>query len=559
MRSPAIAIAWEFGQRVRLGMMVLFVYMLVVGTIMLVRFKMGQPVSLGDVGKMVALVVGPVAMTFMYFLGVFSFGFASDLAARESTYPARMFTLPVTTRALAGWPMFYGASAMTVLFLAGEFFLRWEPAGILGRFVVREWGFDGPLMIWPPLLAAVFLAWTQALTWMAYGWRGLRVIVTVLCLISLDASVFVATQYKIPDLVLVAFLLPQLPLAYLAACFAISRARRGDVPDWRGMPARLSRISDVFRRQRDHFPSAARAQMWFEWRQHGRSLPVWVAILLPFELALLFLARDEPEAMTFFTVFGVLLTPPLMAGFVAATVSRSNTSGRDAYGVPPFTATRPLTSAALIAAKLKVTLLSTLATWLLVLVALLLGLALSGTLSVVIQRVNEGIEFFGRSRTVVSMLLGLLALMASTWKRLVHSLFLDLSGREWLIKSSVLLALSLLVIIWPIGRWIHDDRNVLTALLNALPLVLAVLVCVKMSAAAWIATRLYDGRLVSDRTLVTGVAAWLVAVLALFGLFTWFWSTPHVAHYFLLLIAILEIPLARLSAAPLALAWNRHR
>jgi hypothetical protein len=48
-------------------------------------------------------------------------------------------------------------------------------------------------------------------------------------------------------------------------------------------------------------------------------------------------------------------------------------------------------------------------------------------------------------------------------------------------------------------------------------------------------------------------------VLGLYAVLVWFWSTPHVARYFLLLIAILEIPLARLSAAPLALAWNRHR
>ena len=47
----------------------------------------------------------------MYFLAVFSFGLAGDLAARQSIYPARMFTLPVTTAALAGWPMLYGTAA----------------------------------------------------------------------------------------------------------------------------------------------------------------------------------------------------------------------------------------------------------------------------------------------------------------------------------------------------------------------------------------------------------------------------------------------------------------
>ena len=85
---------------------------------------------------------------------------------------------------------------------------------------------------------------------------------------------------------MLAILAPQLPLAYLAARFAVARARRGDVPDWRGMFGSAARtIADVFPRRRDPFRSPARAQTWFEWRQHGRSLPAWVAILLPFELA----------------------------------------------------------------------------------------------------------------------------------------------------------------------------------------------------------------------------------------------------------------------------------
>ena len=558
MRSPAVAIAWEFGQRLRLGLIALAVYALVMGTIMLIRFKMGWPVSLGDDEDMAALVAVPVATTFMYFLGVFSFGFASDLAARESIYPARMFTLPVSTKALAGWPMLYGTAAMMALLLVTSSFVRWETVGNLGRFALQPWGFDVPL-IWPGLLAAVFLAWTQVLTWTPYGLPGLRVIVTVLWLAALDAVVILAIQYRVPEPMMVAFLAPQLPLAYLAACFVVARARRGDVPDWRGVFARLLQIADVQQHRRHRSSSPARAQMWFEWRQHGRSLPALVGMLLPFELALLFLARDEPPALVFYTLLGVLLTPPFMAGFVAATVSKSNPSARDSYGVTPFIATRPLTSAALIAAKLKVTVLSTLAAWLLVLVAIPLGLTLSGTFSVVIERVNQGIEFFGSPRVIVVVLLGILGLLASTWKRLVNSLFIDLTGREWVIKSSVLLVLSFLVIIWPVGSWIHDDGDVQATLLDALPWILAVLVCAKMSAAAWIARRLYDGRLLSDRTFVTGAACWLVAVLALYGLLVWLWSTPHVAGYFLLLIAILEIPLARLSAAPLALAWNRHR
>jgi hypothetical protein len=80
-----------------------------------------------------------------------------------------------------------------------------------------------------------------------------------------------------------------------------------------------------------------------------------------------------------------------------------------------------------------------------------------------------------------------------------------------------------------------------------------------MSLAVWIATRLYRDRLLSDRVLVVGAASWCVAVFALYGILVWMLDTPHIPHYLLLLLAILAIPLARLSAAPLALAWNRHR
>src|SRR2546425_4301541 len=97
------------------------------------------------------------------------------------------------------------------------------------------------------------------------------------------------------------------------------------------------------------------------------------------------------------------------------------------------------------------------------------------------------------------------------------------------------------------------------SLWNALPLILAGLVALKMSAAAWIATRLDRSRLLGDRALFVGAACWCVAVLALYAVLVWFFSTPFVAHYLLALIAILAVPLVRLSAAPLALAWNRHR
>ena len=85
------------------------------------------------------------------------------------------------------------------------------------------------------------------------------------------------------------------------------------------------------------------------------------------------------------------------------------------------------------------------------------------------------------------------------------------------------------------------------------------LVCAKLWAAAMITTRLRDNRVFGDRTLVTGALLWCGAVLCLHALLAWLLPTLLFRTWVLALVAILAVPLARLSAAPLALEWNRHR
>ena len=46
---------------------------------------------------------------------------------------------------------------------------------------------------------------------------------------------------------------------------------------------------------------------------------------------------------------------------------------------------------------------------------------------------------------------------------------------------------------------------------------------------------------------------------AVYAVLLWFFATPIMPRFLLLLIATVTVPLVRLSAAPLALAWNRHR
>ncbi len=492
-----------------------------------------------------AVLIAPLSTTFMYYLAVFSFGFSGDLAARPSIFPARMFTLPVRTGTLVLGPMLHGTVAVAILVEAATLLARWP------------WGIETPL-VWPALLAAAFLAWTQALTWMPYGLPGLRVIFTVLWLISLDAIVLAAMHYEVSEPVMLAFLAPQLPLAYLTACFAVARARRGDVPDWLPALTRLFRRADRLPRPRGNFSSPARAQVWFEWRRQGRTLPALMVILLPFELALLWLARDAP-ALASEILLITFVTPPLMASFMVTTVSRAHPDARDSHGMSPFVATRPLSNGALIGAKLKMAIWSTLAAWLLVLVAVPIALKWSGTWPMMIERSDRFVGVVGMPRAIVFGLLVLAGLIAATWKQLVQSLCIGLTGRDWIARSVLIAALAFIVFIGPLAQWIADHDRVQAVLFAFAPSILALLVSLKMLAAAWVAARLTHSGLLSDRTLLTGAAAWVALVFALYGLLGWLVDGPLVPRYFLALVAILFVPLARVSAAPLALAWNRHR
>jgi len=81
--------------------------------------------------------------------------------------------------------MLYGTAAMAILWFGMRLLALW-PSDV-----------DVPVF-WPALLAASLLAWTQALTWMSYPFRGLRVIVTVLWLAAIDTVVMIALKSRLP-------------------------------------------------------------------------------------------------------------------------------------------------------------------------------------------------------------------------------------------------------------------------------------------------------------------------------------------------------------------------
>jgi hypothetical protein len=235
--------------------------------------------------------------------------------------------------------------------------------------------------------------------------------------------------------------------------------------------------------------------------------------------------------------------------------------GRTALGPTsiPFAATRPLTTASLVAAKLKMSILSTLIAWLIVIVAVVIAVETSGKSAMLLERARAAIEVTGTTRLIVVAALLLSAAVASTWKHLVQSLCIGLTGRPWLIKCTVLLTLSVFMAVGPVLDRLADSQALQSAIWNGLPWILAALAAVKAAAAIGIAVRLAARNVLSERALVAGAVSWLAAVATLYGVLVWLAASPVFPRYFLGAMAILPVPLARIAAAPLALVWSRHR
>lgn len=536
------AIGWEFWRRHRWGFRAMGAYFASLAATRLVMVVRHIHVDFRSETSFALVVLVPTVVSFLYLLAVFSYGSAGDIAARQSMYPARMFTLPLSNAALVGQPMLYGATAVVGLWVLTRWLSLWP-----SQFPVPY--------VWPATMAVSLLMWTQAFVWMPYGLPGLRIIVSVLILWVLDAIVLLALHFQAPEWVVIAVTAPQIPVAYAVGRIAVARARRGVVPDWR-FSAAADRKETAQARGRW---SAARAQRWYEWRRSGWSLPAWVAIIMPFELLLLRVAGTA-TSLVITVVLGALLVPVVVATFAAVAMSRTGGSASDVYGLAPFVAARPLTDAQLLAAKLAMAIRSTLVAWALVFVAVPIALLWSGTWPTMSDWSRNVAATIGAPRAIVLLLVVLAGLMLSTWRQLVQSLYFGLTGNERLIKGSVFASLVVVSLLGPLAIWIIDSTERIAAVWSALPQILAALVCVKMLAAGWVAMRLTrGGGPLGDRTLITGASCWTASVLALFGVLAWLAETPHIPRYLLMLMAILSVPLARVSAAPLAMARNRHR
>jgi hypothetical protein len=213
----------------------------------------------------------------------------------------------------------------------------------------------------------------------------------------------------------------------------------------------------------------------------------------------------------------------------------------------------------MLGAKLRAAALSTLAAWALVVVAVPLAVILTGNLETAVGWWRQAQQEAPALKIVAGLLAATILLVGCTWKRLVDSLFFGLTGREWVMGCALSGGMVVFIGLGLVGMWIYKHPEIHEYLLALLPWLLGLLIACRLSVAGLALRAELRRRVLEPRTAVRWVTAWVCIASTLFGLLAYAVPAERVPVYNLAFAVLLAMPMARLTAAPLALAWNRHR
>jgi len=546
MKTPALAIGWTIWRRHRGGLTATaFCVLFAVVACAVSRATLGRGEALEACGGIAV----PLVVCALYLAAVFAYGFDCDLATAGTAFPSRMFTLPVRTAALAGWPIAFGALAVGALWL------------VTATLILMPAGLDVPL--WSPaLLAAAQLAWMQALAWWPFGLAWLRILVALLVAHVPITGTMLALNLGVPGGAVSVLLVVVLTAGMVAAWAGVSRARGGEVASWQWLTNIgtwfAGRASPIRPKAKAGFGSAAQALSWFEIRRHGLALPLIVAIVVPLCLVSFFLEEVEPPTVARNLGLAALM-PVFFAAMVGGSVGRNNQWVREHYGISSFAATRPVTTTDMVAAKLRAAARVTIVTWALTVAIVVAAVFASGVHRALGTMLDTWLEARSTTEVIATVAVGTALLMLLTWKRVVESLLVGLTGREWLMKAAVVVWLLVGINVAFLFLWLLINPEHHDTLRRAMPWALSALACGKLVLGAAAIRALRRKRLVTDQNLLMIGAVWLLTLVSLVCLLAWLVPAEIVPFYWVGLGALLMMPFARFAAMPLALDWNRHR
>jgi hypothetical protein len=539
MHSPTQALTWQVCGRHRRGLAVVVFFLL--GTAVVFNVLPAGTLE-PQHGAMLSI---EFVLGLIYVAAAFAYGFESQLEGRASCFPARLFTLPVRTLALVGWPMLQGMGAVALLWVAWAYFVL-RPSGIevaLGSTA---------------LLAAAFVGVLQALLWSPFGLPWVRVLLAVVLLPVLAVAPQLGPALGVHEGILIGLYAALVPLSAAMAFAGVARARHGEAPDWRiafrSRPAAARRTP-----ARGPFATAARAQLWYEARRHLFPFPLAVAVLAALEFAFLYRLAGPLQEANYKAVLGLnfLLLPPVVAPFFGCFLGRTGTAG-ELYRVSPFTAARPISDIALVGPKFKVAALATPAAWAAALLAAAAWFWHSGSDARLWQMWDALRQTYPTWRVAAMLLLAVIGTLLLTWRLLADNLWVCLTGRTWLVRGSFLACGLAVTAVGIVCGGLADNMGLRARLWEDLPWWAAGAALLKVAAGAWASHALLRRGLVEPRALAKLLTVWLLAAGGLFALACAAVPADVVPVSLLASGAVLGMPLVRLAAAPLALNWNRH-
>jgi hypothetical protein len=548
MRSAVVALAWEFWAANRRGW--LMVLAAIVGCALLFRVLPDPLQKSLDLRFLYCL---PMVMSLIL---VGAFCNFTDRERRDGIagFPRHLFVLPLRTGFLVTCAMACALVSVLAVYVA------WATV-VLPAINVEVW------VRWPATLIATCVIFYQAIIWCLCGFRltrivALSLVATTLLGIGFLPMLLPTTNVWSSQAFLTAMLAGLAVTAYVATVVTVGVQRRGGGRGWEWALPRIDRLDAKLSYRRRALKTADAALFWIEWRRVGFVLPASVLLTT---ILILFLtirftdggAKATMWAETWLGLMPILLAVPIGMGF-----GKPDFWSLD-LPLPTFVAARPVSGGQLLAAKMKVAAISTFLTWtVLILIAPLCIYLYLDTEHWHNAWETSGVLYSDFSRWALPILAVVMAMLL-TWGFLVANIWLGYSGRPVFYYSFVAVGMAgLLAALYFLVWWASSPRSRDNFIVNVLPW-LPWLLATAIAAKAWTATAcahlLHRRRLVSRRHIAVFLCIWLAATSCL--MYRGWLLSPRIEWLrdTLLLVALCMIPAARLAAAPLTIAWNRHR
>jgi hypothetical protein len=547
MHTPALAIVYAQWCRHWASLIAALVTLLVTALISPFTFSQFRAESIG-----VPIAISSLAVFAVFALTINSLLFVDEAGNFSSSYPAAMLTLPVRSHTLAIAPIVLGSVAAPLLWIASAILVYWPL------------GFHPPLFL-TALGFAALMACLNSVAWMplARGWvRDVLKLVILIALATVPTYVVFVVENST---MLISTLLSAYVLAALGVgCLAVASVRGGEVwPLWPSVrpKAPAAGRAQPIRRLRP-LASSAKAQFWYEWNCHGWGAPAYVGIIFFLIIGLLVWRGALAGSLLFGWIFALVMSLPMvMTGAIGTTLGRLVPFWIKDRGAITFLATRPVSSGSLAAAKFQMALVSSIVTCAFVIIGTAFWIIVSGNLENARDLMRTLSTRFTDKELATIVLAIAVLLPAVTWKQLSDSFAVALTGRRWIIETTVCAGVAVIVGLGYGAFWLFGHQESLSRFYTAAPWLAAGLAILKSSVAIGAFTANLRWGLLSWWSVGKIVIIWLG--LSAVGIGLALLVVPaggmEVSRLVICITLAAFMPLCRFPLATLALDWNRHR